>query len=242
MRPADFGSAIIFPQLRPWHLSLGWFGAGGRHVSRFGSMQERPGPRDGGEHRGKAQRHPKVTHLKTPSGPCGPGMELFGREVPTAAQVGKGTCTSHCHPGHISIQSPRHLPATSPTRGGSSSPSKHSMDPIASSLPPPSTRHLHHQCPSPTASGRLPGHLGSPWQDMGRGDRAWLPQSLNSRGCREQISDVLWDKSCGARGPGHQQAGKLPLPLAKSLPRRRTVGYGTRPEVGFKEITTSPPG
>lgn len=118
MQPADFVSAIIFPQLRPWHLSLGRFGAGGRHVSRFGSMQERPGPRDGGEYRGKAQRHPKVTHPKTPSGPCGPGMELFGRDVPTADQVGKWTCTYHCHPGHISIQSPRHLPATSPTQGG----------------------------------------------------------------------------------------------------------------------------
>lgn len=60
--------------------------------------------------------------------------------------------------------------------------------------------------------------------------------------CWEQISDVLLVKSCWVQGPEHQQAGKPPLPLAKSLPQRRTVGYGTRPEVGFKEITIPPPG
>lgn len=75
---------------------------------------------------------------------------------------------------------------------------------------------------------------------------------------RDQIPDIaepiLWDQipvgqSFRMQGAewgwglgGHEQAGKPPLPLTKSPPWRRTVGYGTQAEVGFKEITTSPPG
>lgn len=106
----------------------------------------------------------------------------------------------------------------------------------------PAPSNQHQTSLSPMSQSR---HLQDTPIAVGRGDRASLPQRLNSRGRRAAGSRSL--TSCGTNpagcgGPGHQQAGKAALPFAKSLPWRRTVGYGTRPEVGFKEITTSPPG
>lgn len=106
--------------------------------------------------------------------------------------------------------------------------------------PVPSTQHK--TSPSPVSQSH---NLHDTLIAVGRGDRTLLPQRFNSQSCGAAGSRYL--TSCrtnpaGCGGLGHQQAGKAALPLAKSLPWRRTVGYGTRPEVGFKEITTSPPG
>ena len=124
-------------------------------------------------------------------------------------------------PGDISVQSPRHHPATSPTQGGSSSPSEHPTKPVVSSLPPPSTRHLHRPCPSSNVSEGLLGHPWSPWQDMGRGDRASPPQSLNSWGRGAAGSRPL--TSCGTN-PAERgvrsisRLGNLPSPSLNPFP------------------------
>ena len=156
------------------------------------------------------------------------GWGFSGRRRPPQPRQGRGLAwglawglvhptgtPGTARPGDISIQSPRLLPAMSPAQRGSSSPSKHPTNLVASSLPPPSTRHLHHGCRSPTGSGRLPGHPRSWWQDVGRGDKASPPQSLNSRGRRAAGSRSL--TSCGTNPAacgvqGISRLGNLPSP------------------------------
>lgn len=122
--------------------------------------------RDQGHVIGDTPRSP--THPSTSSGPHGPGMGFLGREATTTAWQGTGLAWGLVQPsgtlgmaglGRISILSPGHPPAMSPTQGGSSSPSKDPADPAPAisitRVPTP---------PAPEAPGTL-----SPWQDTGTG-------------------------------------------------------------------------
>lgn len=166
---------------------------------------------------------------------------FFGREVPTTAWEGNGTFLGTCttllqHPGlgDISVLSPGHLPAVIPTQGAPLHPPK---TPLIQHQPSPSTVSQPHQllrvlghCHCGRTWGERTGHcycrtliIGAP--------------GLLEADLRPPAGQILL--GAGSRASAGWETSPPP---PKSLPRRRTVGYGTRPEVGFKEITISPPG
>lgn len=191
-----------------------WQGAG--HVSGFGDRGTRRarGRDRGGEWMGRARRHPKVTHPKTPSGAQGlfgklePGV-LGALHIPLVPQAPQLDAKA--------FQSPRVLPAMTHPKGLLFSP-LNPTEPVASCLPPP-------------PPSQLWGLWGHPWSatTAGHGDREGDTLPCLAPCCLDQMSDtaepIFQDKSCGIRersgtggSVGMSRLGNLPSPWLNPFP------------------------